>query len=69
MDIDFLTIMAYLIVVITLITMAFGIIAYTVYKMREAKRAKIKHEVTSMQEDQDAKKEKYLFFEEKEIIV
>ncbi len=69
MNIDFLTIMAYLIVVITLITMIFGVVAYTVYKMREAKRAKIKHEISSIQEEQNAQKEKYLFFEEKEMIV
>ncbi len=36
MEMNFLTIMAYLIVVITLITMIFGIIAYSVYKLSEA---------------------------------
>ncbi len=69
MEFNFLTVMAYLVVVITLVTMIFGVIAYMVYKMREAKRAKIKNTASVNQEVQNAQKEKYLFFEHKEIVL
>jgi len=69
MNIDFLTIMAYLIVVITLMTMIFGIIAYVVYKMREARRAKVKESTSAAKEAQIAARKQYLFFEEKEIVL
>ncbi len=70
MHIDFLTLMAYLIVFITIITMVFGIIAYYVYKMRERKRSK-KMDIQSkdlLLRCNDERK-KYLFFEHKEIII
>ncbi len=66
---NFLTIMAYLIVVITLITMIFGIIAYSVYKLREAKRATAKKENTEKESQLLEFQEKYLFFEQKELII
>ena len=67
---NFLTMMAYLIVVITLITMIFGIIAYTVYKMREAKRSKMKqnNEIKQSERENEPKKQ-YLFFEQKELVL
>ena len=62
--------MAYLIVGITLVTMIFGIIAYSVYKMREAKRAKIKNSSDTTSElAASTPQEKYLFFEQKELIL
>ena len=61
--------MAYLIVVITLITMIFGIIAYSVYKMRESKRAKKKNTNSDQNPGISSLQEKYLFFEQKEMIV
>ncbi len=69
MNIDFLTMMAYLIVAITVITMIFGVIAYSVYKIREKKRT------TKQQTGQNENlltydtTKKYLFFEQKEILV
>ncbi len=69
MDLNFLSVMAYLVVAITLMTMIFGIIAYTIYKMREAKRAKLKSELSEQQAEEEAQKEKYLFFEEKEMLL
>ncbi len=69
MNIDFLTMMAYLIVAITIITMIFGVIAYSVYKIREKRRA------TKQQIIQDENlltydtSKRYLFFEQKEILV
>ena len=67
MDFNFLSVMAYLIVTITLLTMIFGIVAYIVYKMREARRAKMKQILSEQQAEEEAQKERYLFFEEKEI--
>jgi heme/copper-type cytochrome/quinol oxidase subunit 2 len=69
MEMNFLTIMAYLIVVITLITMIFGIIAYSVYKLREAKRATVKKENDEKKTQLLELQEKYLFFEQKELII
>jgi len=67
MQFDFLTVMAYLIVAITVLTMVFGLLAYSVYKVREAKRAR-KNEKTALEKDQaQQEKNKYLFFEHKEI--
>ncbi len=67
MQFDFLTVMAYLIVAITVLTMVFGLLAYSVYKVREAKRAR-KNETTALEKER-AHEEKniYLFFEHKEI--
>jgi len=69
MEFNFLNVMAYLVVIITLVTMIFGIVAYTIYKMREAKRAKIKHSADEIVDQSEAQKEKFLFFEQKEIIL
>jgi heme/copper-type cytochrome/quinol oxidase subunit 2 len=67
MQFDFLTIMAYLIVAITVLTMVFGILAYSVYKVREAKRSQ-KKQINALEEQQaEEEKIKYLFFEHKEI--
>ena len=67
MQFDFLTIMAYLIVGITVLTMVFGILAYSVYKIREAKRASRKVKTAQEKELVEEEKIKYLFFEHKEI--
>ena len=67
MQFDFLTVMAYLIVAITVLTMVFGILAYSVYKIREVKRGR-KKELTAIEvEREEEEKTKYLFFEHKEI--
>ena len=67
MQFDFLTIMAYLIVGITVLTMVFGVLAYSVYKIREAKRASRKVKTAQAKELAEEEKIKYLFFEHKEI--
>lgn len=67
MHFDFLTIMAYLIVAITVLTMVFGILAYSVYKIREAKRSQKKEQGVLKQQQEEQEKIKYLFFEHKEI--
>ncbi len=69
MDFNFLSVMAYIVVAITLMTMIFGIIAYVVYKMREARRARVKEEISKQLEEREAQKAQYLFFEEKEILL
>jgi heme/copper-type cytochrome/quinol oxidase subunit 2 len=67
MQFDFLTVMAYVIVAITIMTMVFGLLAYSVYKIREVKRAK-KQANTALEKVQDEEEKiKYLFFEHKEI--
>ena len=67
MQFDFLTVMAYLIVAITVLTMVFGLLAYSIYKIREAKRAQKKVHIASEKEREEEEKIKYLFFEHKEI--
>ena len=67
MDFDFLTMMAYLIVAITTMTMIFGLLAYSVYKTREIKRVKKQHLTKQGYEKEEEEKIKYLFFEHKEI--
>ncbi len=67
MQFDFLTVMAYLIVAITVLTMVFGLLAYSVYKIREAKRAQKKVQTASEKKRVEEEKIKYLFFEHKEI--
>lgn len=69
MEFNFLTMMAYLIVVITIVTMVFGIIAYSVYKMRESKRAQKKQIHNEEKQKNEAEKDKYLFFEQVEIVL
>ncbi len=70
MQFDFLTIMAYLIVAITVLTMVFGILAYSVYKIREVKRLG-KNKKTADEKALVAaeKKIQYLFFEHREIVL
>ncbi len=67
MQFDFLSVMAYLIVAITVLTMVFGLLAYSVYKIREAKRTQKKLHAVSEKERVEEEKIKYLFFEHKEI--
>ena len=67
MHFDFLTVMAYLIVAITVLTMVFGLLAYSIYKIREAKRAQKKAEIATEKEREEEEKIKYLFFEQREI--
>ncbi len=69
MQLNFLTVMAYLIVIITVMTMVFGILAYFIYKMREAKRQKQQKLINENEKKEFDAKDKYLFFEFKEIIV
>jgi len=67
MQFDFLTVMAYLIVAITVLTMVFGLLAYSVYKIREAKRAGKQADTALEKAQLEEEKIKYLFFEHKEI--
>jgi heme/copper-type cytochrome/quinol oxidase subunit 2 len=67
MQFDFLTVMAYVIVAITIMTMVFGLLAYSVYKIREVKRAKKKANTALEKVQDEEEKIKYLFFEHKEI--
>jgi heme/copper-type cytochrome/quinol oxidase subunit 2 len=67
MQFDFLTVMAYLIVTITVLTMIFGLLAYSVYKIREVKRANKQANTALEKEKVEKEKIKYLFFEEKEM--
>ena len=67
MQFDILEILSYTVVVITILTMVFGVIAYYFYKLRERRR-----KIESMQrldsDEQSKEKDKYLYFEEKEIL-
>ncbi len=64
MTFDILKILSYTVVVITILTMIFGVIAYYFYKLRERRR-KLESANNS---DQIQEKDKYLYFEEKEIL-
>lgn len=65
MGFDILEILSYTVVVITILTMVFGVVAYNFYKLRERRRAKSK----ALQNGDDAApvRDKYLYFEEKEL--
>ena len=63
MSFDILKLLSYTVVVITVFTMVFGIIAYYFYKLRERHRKLAK--VDGSGEPQE--KDKYLYFEEKEL--
>ena len=64
MSFDFLSLMAYLIVFLTLLTMIFGVVAYMAYKKRERSRAKSSY---LGQKNESFKKEEHLFFKEESI--
>lgn len=69
MQFDFLSVMVYLIVAITVLTMVFGLLAYSIYKIREAKRTRKKSHAKSEKDRVEEEKIKYLFFEQKEILL
>ncbi len=62
--IDYMTLLAYVVIGITTITMIFGLMAYSVYKAREIKRAAL-----SKGSKKRRAVKQYLFFEEREIII
>lgn len=64
MTFDILKVLSYTVVVITVLTMIFGVIAYYFYKIRERRR---KME-SAKNSGQIQEKDKYLYFEEKEIL-
>jgi predicted membrane protein len=64
MSFDFLSLMAYLIVFLTLLTMIFGVVAYMAYKKREKRRAQ-KSSFPKVSTDTDSSK--HLFFKEESI--
>ena len=64
---DYMTVLAYAIIGITTITMIFGILAYSVYKAREIKRAAMSKKSLGSSNIKAIKQ--YLFFEEREIII
>jgi hypothetical protein len=66
MDFDILKVLSYTVVVITVLTMIFGVIAYYFYKLRERRR-KIDNAKNSGEEPPQ-EKDKYLYFEEKELL-
>jgi hypothetical protein len=66
MDFDILKVLSYTVVVITVLTMIFGVIAYYFYKLRERRR-KIDNAKNSGGEPPQ-EKYKYLYFEEKEVL-
>ena len=63
MSFDILTVLSYTVVVITVFTMTFGVIAYYFYKLRERRR-----KIASANSSNEPKeRDKYLYFEEKEL--
>ena len=66
MDINILEVLSYTVVTITVLTMIFGVIAYSFYKIRESRRNSQKSD--SQNESDVLQKDEYLFFEEKEIL-
>ncbi len=65
MSFDILEVLSYTVVVITVLTMIFGVIAYNFYKLREIRRAKSS---TKDGINQEEERDKYLYFEEKELL-
>jgi lipopolysaccharide export LptBFGC system permease protein LptF len=63
MTFDILKVLSYTVVVITVLTMIFGVIAYYFYKLRERRRKIANADSSSVPQE----KEKYLYFEEKEL--
>ena len=64
MQFNMLEILSYAVVFITVLTMVFGVIAYSFYKIREVKRKK-RQDGQIMLKHQ---KKKYLYFEEKGLL-
>ena len=65
MNINILEILSYTVVIITVLTMVFGVLAYSFYKIRESRRNAQKENSGS---DNVLQKDEYLFFDEKEIL-
>jgi len=63
MPFDILKILSYTVVVITILTMIFGVLAYNFYKIREKRRAKNSAKNGALVQVKD----KYLYFQEKEL--
>ena len=59
-----LSFLAMMILIITIITLSFGLVAYFLYKARERKRAENKKEVT-YEEVLNETDDKFIFFEER----
>ncbi len=64
MQFDILKVLSYTVVVITVLTMIFGVIAYYFYKLRERRRKMDSANSSGIAQEKD----KYLYFEEKEIL-
>ncbi len=64
MPFDILKVLSYTVVVITVLTMIFGVLAYNFYKIRERKRAK---NSASLDGALEQVRDKYLYFQEKEL--
>ncbi len=61
---NILEILSYVVVAITVLTMVFGVVAYNLYKLRESIRKKRKVNQNELEDEY----EKYLYFEEKELL-
>ncbi len=64
MQFNILEILSYAVVFITILTMIFGVVAYSFYKIREARRKRRKDNQITLK----YQKEKYLYFEEKGLL-
>jgi hypothetical protein len=64
MGYDILEILSYVVVMITAMTMIFGVYAYKLYKLRERQRESL---VVSNIDETINESEEYLYFEKKEI--
>jgi len=60
---DFIAILSFSIMVIIILTLIFGIIAYFLYKIREKQR-KTNNDTISYQDLRDSSSRKYLYFDE-----
>lgn len=65
MQFDILKILSYTVVIITVLTMIFGVIAYNFYKLREKRRRENSQNHSG---DAPQEKDKYLYFQEKELL-
>ncbi len=64
MSFDILKVLSYTVVVITILTMIFGVLAYNFYKIREKRRSKASaSQGGQVEQEQD----RYLYFQEKEL--